>query len=106
MICERHMKQAKWIAKDEMVRGYLFYMHYDTVATPYMAIEPLTANDYGEISSFCYCEIDPATVEDVAAMPLTGDVCPNCLKVFYRNYNYCPCCGQRIEWNIESERRT
>lgn len=25
--------------------------------------------------------------------------CYNCLTSIDKTYNYCPCCGQRIEWN-------
>lgn len=51
--------RGKRIDNGEWVDGFLFeYAHGGTC----IGHEPLSANDYSEIYSSCYCVVDPATV--------------------------------------------
>lgn len=49
-------------SKKEWVYGFLFELSYDGIPCLCIGIEPLSANDYGEIHQSCYEEVIPETV--------------------------------------------
>lgn len=54
--------RGKRIDNGEWVEGFYFELCYDGINTPCIGIEPLSANDYGEIFDSCYEMVDPSTV--------------------------------------------
>lgn len=109
----RHMKQAKRVDNGELVQGY--YIFY----APYKRHVIYAPNDLNSNRWINY-DVDPATVEDVAAKPKTNKwlekstemltyYCPHCNIKFgesctchnriFEEPNYCPDCGQRLDWS-------
>jgi uncharacterized phage protein (TIGR01671 family) len=60
------MREIKFRGKSkrtkEWVYGFLFELSYDGIPCLCIGIEPLSANDYGEIHQSCYEEVIPETV--------------------------------------------
>lgn len=127
---KRHMKQAKRLDNGELAIGYLaksrpYLDKPDCIVVDGEWFE----NDLGLVAEHRE-QIDPDTVEDVAVKPIRvkwefaqrdgqyRHFCPNCepecrvvkdenklehcLNVFGQP-NYCPWCGQRIDWSGEGE---
>lgn len=54
--------RGKRVDTKEWVYGFLFELSYDGIPCLCIGIEPLSANDYGEIHQSCYEEVIPETV--------------------------------------------
>jgi len=104
MNLERYKVRGKAWRNDFMAEGLLF--EYCDVGLC-IAVDPLSANDYGELYDSHYVVIDPDTIEPIAVQveqydPATDTaLCPNCRTLEGRNEGaqYCRYCGQRLSWD-------
>lgn len=114
MIQEYWLCEAKRCDNGEIVQGYPFHIQNDGCVVTCIEIEPLSANDYSEIYSSCYCEVNPETVRKVKVKPEkyqdgeeTFYQCPNCKQLYLtwapKVMNCCIECGLKLDWSGENE---
>lgn len=48
-------------------------------------------------------EVRHISLADVPACP-TWPACPTCMKILKEEYDYCPTCGQAIDWPDQEEK--
>ena len=102
MIPERFMVTGKRLDNGEIRTGWL--VMYDNGKELEAYIIPQNAL-YSLNHSFL---VDPETVEPIAAKVVSDHLCPDCNEDvknseseqydYYDEFNYCPWCGQRLEW--------
>jgi hypothetical protein len=95
MIKERFMVKAKNLDGNWASEGYL--MRSCGCHNGINTINYFVGDDMGED----YCQVDPETIEPVAVAPIDGELCPNCKEphCVIAGCNYCPNCGQRLDWS-------
>jgi len=104
---ERFMVTAIDCVTGEKVKGY-YLTNTSGLTKRHTLYEPTDlSTKTAEELSYNYHSIDPATVEPVAvkvrkfASGIEKRACPNCEKFLFcelYEWNYCPNCGQRLDW--------